>query len=162
MTRVNYVDWKWNGNRLKIIRVAPDTELAGYPTNFFGRISFIRPDIRLNSYYRIFLLKTFSINKTCLHFWSLFHSYFLHMEKVLKKSLYMFCCNFICLLFLILNSFSSRISGYPANRISSKRNWISSRIPDIKKRPDIRCNPSSGILWEIRINPLNIRYPAGY
>ena len=30
-------------------RVAPDTELAGYPANLFCRISGIRPDIRLNS-----------------------------------------------------------------------------------------------------------------
>ena len=30
------------------IRVASDTELAGYPANLFCRISGIRPDIRLN------------------------------------------------------------------------------------------------------------------
>ena len=42
---------------------------------------------------------------------------------------YMFCCNFISLLFLIQNIFSRGISGYPAGyRIS--------------KRPDIRCNTS--------------------
>ena len=29
-------------------RVAPDTELAGYPANLFCRISCIQPDIRLN------------------------------------------------------------------------------------------------------------------
>ena len=29
--------------------VAPDTELAGYPSNLFCRISGIRPDIWLNS-----------------------------------------------------------------------------------------------------------------
>ena len=39
---------------------------------------------------------------------------------------YMFCCNLICVLFLIQNSFSSRISG-KRNRISG---W-----------PDIRGNP---------------------
>ena len=39
---------------------------------------------------------------------------------------YIFCCNLICVLFLIQNSFSSRISGYPANRLSG-------RILDIKK-----------------------------
>ena len=44
-------------------------------------------------------------------------------------------------------SFSGRISGYPASRISGKRNRISGRIPDIQKgrisgRPDIRCNPT--------------------
>jgi len=36
---------------------------------------------------------------------------------------------FICLLFLIQNSFSGQISG----RISGKRNRISGRIPDTKK-----------------------------
>ena len=38
---------------------------------------------------------------------------------------YMLGCNFICLQFFIENSFFSRISG--------KRNWISVRIPNIKK-----------------------------
>ena len=34
---------------MNIIRVAPDTELAGYPAILFCRISGIRPDIWLNS-----------------------------------------------------------------------------------------------------------------
>ena len=34
--------YPWN----TYIRVAPDTELAGYPANLFCRISGIRPDIR--------------------------------------------------------------------------------------------------------------------
>ena len=39
-----------NGSMLILVisRVAPDTELAGYPANLFFRISGIRPDIRLN------------------------------------------------------------------------------------------------------------------
>ena len=52
---------------------------------------------------------------------------------------YMFCCNLICFLFLIQNSFSSRISGQPDIRQTK---------PDIRPdtgyqiRPDIRCNPT--------------------
>ena len=56
---------------------------------------------------------------------------------------YMYCCNLICFLFLIQNSFSSRISG---------------RIPDIKKgrisgRTDIRCNPRFMSMEKKKINP---------
>ena len=49
----------------------------------------IWPDIRPNSKYRIFFFlnkEMLVFNKTDQHFWSLFHSYFMLREKVLKKS----------------------------------------------------------------------------
>ena len=52
----------------------------------------IFPDIRLNSKYRIFsqkkIKKCFVFNITYQHFLSLFHSYFILSEKVLKKVAY--------------------------------------------------------------------------
>ena len=44
-------------DRAKVNRVAPDTELAGYPANLFYRISGIRPDIRYPAGYPAELLK---------------------------------------------------------------------------------------------------------
>ena len=71
--------------------VAPDTELAGYQAIFLPYS---------------FILKTFSINKTCIHFWSLFHSYFRHIEEVLKKGLFLetTSCLFNSFLFFMINT----------------------------------------------------------
>ena len=52
---------------------------------------------------------------------------------------YKFCCNLICLLFLIQSSFSSRISG----RISGKKNWPDIRLSDFRPIQYPQCNPKS-------------------
>ena len=66
---------------------------------------------------------------------------------------YMLCCNLICVLFLIQNSFSSRISG--------KRNRISGRIPDIKKgRISGRISGATlvkkTLVWSLRYDPTRL------
>mgnify|MGYP006975998918 CR=1 FL=1 len=60
-----------------------------------------------------FILKTFSINKTCIHFWSLFHSYFRHIEEVLKKGLFLetTSCLFNSFLFFMINTSLLAFSG---------------------------------------------------
>ena len=75
--------------------------------HFFCRI----PDIRLNSYHII----CFSLNLY----------YQLNFLTFLIAISLLYSTKRLCLLFLIQNSFSGRISG--------KRNWISGRIPDTKK-----------------------------
>ena len=83
------------------VRVVPGTDLAGYPANNFAgyRISGKIINIRFK--------KKNVFHKNYQHFRSLFHSYFILSEKVLKK---------VC-------SFEVRIdslTGYPANQISGK------------------------------------------
>ena len=99
------------------ILIWPDIRLTGIP------------DIWVNSKYRNFFLikKIFLVfNKTYQHFWSLLHSLFVHIDKVLKKVFF--------LPDIFISGKGNRISGQPNIRynprswtMSSGRWWISER-----------------------------------
>ena len=97
------------------------------------------PDIRLNSEYRT-LKKKYSSTKPT----NISGRYFTLM-LYLVKSFWKLCS------FKVRNVCSTikRISGFPASWISGKWNRISSRIPDILKRPDIRYSPNVCTLYNV-------------
>ena len=92
----------------------------------------ILPDIWLNRRWRKILKENiyiFIFYKTCPYFCPLFHPYFLHIQKVLKK---------VCLLQVRIFCTTDFCSS---GRISGKWNRISGRIPEIKKgQPEVRYN----------------------
>ena len=84
----------------------------------------IRPlilsDARLNNKYRIFSEKFLVFIKAYQNFWSLFHSYFVYIEKVLKQ-VSLFIVRIIC------------STSDPDIQLSGKWNRISGRLPNIEK-----------------------------
>ena len=64
-------------------RVVTDTDLAGYPENNFAGYRISGEMVNIELFFKIENILVFI--KTYQHFWSLFKSYFILSEKVLKK-----------------------------------------------------------------------------